>query len=93
MQFFEYPIARLTVGLIIGILLANQNPLNLNNLIYSGPKIHLEQLIKTLNPKLIIADGSNYKSSVARWQNTCKKNSVRFHNTYEQGAFIFSIKN
>lgn len=36
MQFFEYPIARLTVGLIIGIILANQNPLSLNNLIYSG---------------------------------------------------------
>jgi uncharacterized membrane protein len=36
MQFFEYPIARLTVGLIIGIILANQNPLTLNNLIYCG---------------------------------------------------------
>ena len=36
MQFFEYPIARLTVGLIIGVRLANQNPLTLNNLIYCG---------------------------------------------------------
>lgn len=61
-------------------------------LLRNSPKIHLEQLIKTLNPKLIIADGSNYKSSVTRWQKTCRKNSVRFHNTYEQGAFIYSIK-
>ena len=61
-------------------------------LLRNSPKIRLEQLIKTLNPKLIIADGSNYKSSVTRWQKTCRKNSVRFHNTYEQGAFIYSIK-
>lgn len=53
-----------------------------------SPKINLTRLIKTIKPSEIIADGSNYKSSVIRWKNTCKKEKISFHYTAEKGAFI-----
>ena len=53
-----------------------------------SPKINLERLIEELHPKLIIADGSNYKTMVLRWEATCKKKKLPFHNVYEKGAFI-----
>jgi competence protein ComEC len=53
-----------------------------------SPKINLERLIKTLQPKQIIADGSNYKSYVSRWRIVCKKEKIPFHYTGEKGAFM-----
>ncbi|WP_338732799.1 ComEC/Rec2 family competence protein [Mangrovimonas cancribranchiae] len=57
-------------------------------LLRNSPKINLTRLIDSIKPKLIIADGSNYKSYVARWKTTCKKQKLPFHYTYEKGAFI-----
>jgi ComEC/Rec2-related protein len=37
-------------------------------LLRQSPKIHLEALIDSLSPQIIIADGSNYPSFVARWK-------------------------
>ncbi len=51
-----------------------------------SPKVHLERLIKQLKPQTIIADGSNYRSSLPRWKATCNAMNVRFLNTYETGA-------
>jgi competence protein ComEC len=53
-----------------------------------SPKIHLERLLDSLEPKLIIADGSNYLSYVSRWQQTCEKKKLPFHHTGAKGAFI-----
>ncbi|MDC8003028.1 ComEC/Rec2 family competence protein [Aureisphaera galaxeae] len=58
-------------------------------LLSESPKIHLDRLIESINPKLIIADGSNYKSYVARWKETCTKRKLPFHYTGEMGAYIF----
>lgn len=55
-----------------------------------SPKINLERLLKYLNPKLIIADGSNYKSYLKDWEQTCLKNKTPFHNTLEKGAFVLN---
>lgn len=60
-------------------------------LLRNSPKINLEKVIKILKPKLIIADGSNYKSYVKRWQKTCTKKSIHFHDTFEDGAFIYDL--
>lgn len=57
-------------------------------LITQSPKINLERLIEKHCPKVIIADGSNYKSYVDRWKQTCKKKKLPFHSTYEKGAYI-----
>jgi competence protein ComEC len=51
-------------------------------------KVNLERLIKTIYPKLIIADGSNYGSYVARWKNTCLQKKLPFHHTGTKGAYI-----
>ena len=56
----------------------------------NSPKINLERLIKSINPKQIIADGSNYKSYVNRWEVTAKKEKTPFHYTGKNGAFILN---
>ncbi|WP_298265051.1 ComEC/Rec2 family competence protein [uncultured Lutibacter sp.] len=57
-------------------------------LLQYSPKINLERLLNTLHPKLIIADGSNYKNLVKNWEETCLKNKTPFYNTMQKGAFI-----
>jgi competence protein ComEC len=43
-----------------------------------------------LNPKIIIADGTNYKSYLKDWEETCLKNKTPFHNTLQKGAFVLN---
>jgi competence protein ComEC len=57
-------------------------------LLSNSPKINLERLLDSLQPRHVIADGSNYKSFVARWQATAQKRKLPFHYTGEKGAFI-----
>lgn len=57
-------------------------------LLRTSPKINLDRLIDSICPRKIIADGSNYKSYIQRWQNTCKKRKLPFHNTSKEGAFM-----
>jgi competence protein ComEC len=57
-------------------------------LLRQSPKINLKRVIDVLQPKLIIADGSNYKSYVQRWKATCIKEKLPFHQTHEKGAWI-----
>ena len=53
-----------------------------------SPKINLKRLISLYQPKLLIADGSNYKSAVSQWKETCFQNSIDFYYTGTKGAFI-----
>lgn len=57
-------------------------------LITNSPKLNLNRLIDSLQPKTIIADASNYKSYVQRWKATCINKKIPFHSTYEKGAFV-----
>ena len=57
-------------------------------LLRNSPKINLSRLINHLQPDLIIADGSNYKSYQERWLETCLKKELPFHQTGIKGAFI-----
>ena len=56
-------------------------------LLTNNPKVNLERLLDSLQPKFIIADGSNYKSNVNRWRNTCQQKKLPFHHTGTKGAF------
>ncbi|MDR9457093.1 MAG: ComEC/Rec2 family competence protein [Salegentibacter sp.] len=56
-------------------------------LITQSPKINLERVLNLVNPSQVIADGSNYNSFVARWEETCRKQKVPFHHTGRKGAF------
>lgn len=58
-------------------------------LLTQSPKINLNRLLDSLQPKQIIADGSNYKSYIKRWEATCAKRKLPFHYTGEKGAFYF----
>jgi competence protein ComEC len=49
--------------------------------------VHLEDLINKLQPKMVIADGSNYPSFVRRWKKTCAARGIPFHETAQQGAY------
>jgi competence protein ComEC len=53
-----------------------------------SPKINLIRLIDSLQPKLIIVDGNNYKSYVNRWKNSCNEKNIAFHFTGTDGAYI-----
>ena len=59
-------------------------------LLTQSPKINLQRLIEEFHPKMIIADGSNYKSYTLLWEKTSKKNNTKFHSTRDDGAFIVS---
>ena len=57
-------------------------------LLRQSPKINLNRLIDSINPKHIIADGSNYKSYTEHWSLICKKRKISYHQTHKKGAFI-----
>ena len=57
-------------------------------LLTQSPKINLNRLIDSIQPKTIIADGSNYKSYILRWKTTCLKQKIPFYQTGKTGAFI-----
>ena len=62
-----------------------QNPIVV---LQHSPKINLERLIQTVKPSKIIADGSNYKSYVNRWQKTSLRKNILFYDTSKEGAFM-----
>ncbi|ARV16203.1 ComEC/Rec2 family competence protein [Polaribacter sp. SA4-12] len=53
-----------------------------------SPKINMTRLIEKIKPSIIIADGSNYKSYVLRWEKICLQNQIPFHYTGQKGAYI-----
>ncbi|AJR02298.1 competence protein [Siansivirga zeaxanthinifaciens CC-SAMT-1] len=59
-------------------------------LLRQSPKINLNRLIDSINPKVIIADGSNYKSYLDYWETVCKKRKLPFHQTGKMGAYIIN---
>ncbi len=60
-------------------------------LVTQSPKINFERVLSNLNPLLVIADGSNYKSMVDDWQKTCDQKNIPFHATSEKGYYRISL--
>ncbi|MGV9003395.1 ComEC/Rec2 family competence protein [Flavobacterium sp.] len=58
-------------------------------IIIQSPKVNLDRLLKAINPKIVIADGSNYKTYSKLWKETCRKQKIPFHNTPEKGFYKF----
>ena len=52
-----------------------------------SPKINLERLIQINHPKLIVADASNYKTTIQLWKSICAKKKIPFHATAEKGFY------
>jgi competence protein ComEC len=60
-------------------------------LMRNSPKINLKRLIDSFHPKLIISDGSNYKTYQTRWEATCKEHNISFHKTPEKGHIVLTF--
>lgn len=61
---------------------------NIHTIVLSqSPKVNLARLIDSLNPKQIIADGTNYQTYIRRWKKTCDLKKLPFAYTGEQGAY------
>jgi competence protein ComEC len=58
-------------------------------ILIQSPKLNMERLLQTYNPKVVIADGSNYKTYAKLWEATCRKQKIPFHNTHEKGFYKF----
>ncbi|PXY41596.1 competence protein ComEC [Flavobacterium cheongpyeongense] len=52
-----------------------------------SPKINLDRILKSLHPKIIIADASNSYSIQKYWKATCLKQKIPFHATSEKGFY------
>lgn len=51
------------------------------------PKINLDRLLKEIQPKTIISDGSNANSIQRYWKESCLKQNIPFHSTKEKGYY------
>ncbi|MEA9413362.1 ComEC/Rec2 family competence protein [Flavobacterium sp. PL02] len=56
-------------------------------MITQSSKINFERLLKNTQPKMVIADGTNYKSIQHYWKKTCLKEKIPFHSTNEKGFY------
>ncbi|MBN8643200.1 MAG: ComEC/Rec2 family competence protein [Flavobacteriales bacterium] len=63
----------------------NKNPDVL--ILINSPKLNLERLLQSYQPKEIVADASNYKSYKKLWKATCEKEKIPFHDTSEKGFY------
>ncbi|MGA9638586.1 ComEC/Rec2 family competence protein [Flavobacterium sp.] len=55
-----------------------------------SPKINLDRILKTTQPKIVVADATNYKTLQKAWKQSCKKQKIPFHATAEKGYFILN---
>ncbi len=60
--------------------------------LHHSPKINMDRLILDLQPKIIVADGSNYPSYIRRWQLSAQKYHTGFYDVNQKGAFVLSKK-
>lgn len=61
-------------------------------LLSGSPRINLDRQLLKHRPAMVIADGSNYKSYISRWKQSCRQYHISFHNTATDGAIRLEIK-
>jgi competence protein ComEC len=59
-------------------------------LLTQSTRVNLDRVVQILKPKIIVADGSNYKTIQKRWKQTCAQQKIPFHSTSEKGYFIIN---
>jgi competence protein ComEC len=52
-----------------------------------SPKINFERFLQTTKPKMVVADGSNFRAIQKLWKATCLKQKIPFHATGEKGFY------
>ena len=61
-------------------------------LLSNSPKVNFNRFLDSIKPNSIIADGSNYRSDIERWQKSCSDRKLPFYYTGQKGAFILEIE-
>ena len=61
-------------------------------ILHHSPKINLDKMINRLQPKMIIADATNYPSYVQRWKKSAERKNITFYNISKLGAWVFNKK-
>jgi competence protein ComEC len=56
-------------------------------LLTQSTRVNLDRVLQSIKPKVIIADGSNYKTIQKRWKQTCIQQKIPFHSTSEKGFY------
>ncbi|MBT8206549.1 MAG: competence protein ComEC family protein [Eudoraea sp.] len=56
-----------------------------------SPRLNLDRYIAYFEPKMIIADGSNYNYLVRRWKESAAIRNIPFHYTGDKGAFMIDL--
>ncbi|WP_413999480.1 ComEC/Rec2 family competence protein [Flavobacterium sp. W1B] len=59
-------------------------------LLTQSPKVNLERILQNLKPKIVVADGSNYRTIQKIWKVSCEKQRIPFHSTGEKGFYILN---
>ena len=60
-------------------------------IISQNPKLYLNQLLKTINCKLLVFDSSNPRWKLKYWKADCEKLNIHYFCTSEQGAFVMNL--
>lgn len=56
-------------------------------LLTQSTKINLDRFLQNIDPKIVIADGSNFKTIQKFWKTSCKQQKIPFHATNEKGFY------
>ena len=60
-------------------------------LLRNNPEINLERVLDLLQPKYIIADGTNAPWNIEIWKKECEKRNISFHSTQTKGALAINF--
>ena len=52
-----------------------------------SPKINFERFLQDIQPKMVVADASNFRTIQKLWKATCLKEKIPFHATAEKGFY------
>lgn len=72
-----------------GIVPSNTGTITPDVLLITGnPKLKLPDLILSVHPKIIIADGTNSRGKISLWQKEAEHLHLQFHSVANDGAFV-----
>lgn len=87
-NYFEFNNSKVLIVDSLGIV---DIPLAIDVLILKdNAKFNLDRYLQNNQPKIIIIHPKNYNYVVGKWEETCLKNKIPFHNMREKGFVDFS---
>ncbi len=89
-QFYNYTILHYDTTVQY---LPISSPIPINLLVISNsPYLNLFKLCKTIQPQMVLIDGSNTLGKTELWKKQCEELHLRFHSTAQMGAYIVDVE-